>query len=124
MEHWITCTKCGCLFKHAGTRGPKPKTCLQCSKGKTIKQVIVAKAKYSWSKYDTSKLRQLSESDDDWTCQACGASQHKSLPAYLVPLDSRNDEYFKICSNCYREKVRMKLTSMAQIISVVRRFRD
>jgi hypothetical protein len=63
---------------------------------------------YGWSKYNGG-MSGLVKDEDDWFCQCCGEKQPKEFPQYMIPADSLEREFFRICSVCKHIQLRNKI---------------
>lgn len=64
------------------------------------KTVTISKMKFGWSKYGGAR-QGLVKQGGNWFCQACGAEQPDSLPAYMMCVDNGEyREFIRLCAVC------------------------
>lgn len=61
--------------------------------------VSITEMKYGWSKHGGARYG-MEKDKQDWCCQACGKPQPAIAPQYMMPLDSYQREFARICSVC------------------------
>lgn len=55
-----------------------------------------------WTKHDGPRFGLIhSQSEETWSCQACGHEQPKALPGFFLELFPHAREYVKICADCF-----------------------
>ena len=75
----------------------------------------------SWTKWGGGRYALIKEILEEWYCQGCGRKQVEGLPAYMIPLDSGRDEFFRVCSRCKHLALEKKIDSYHQLVIVVRK---
>jgi hypothetical protein len=76
--------------------------------------------KQGWSKWGGSVSGLLKEDLDTWYCQICGDEQVKTLPSYMIPVDSSNREFIRVCSNCKSKSYSHRVTLCWDLLRIVR----
>lgn len=88
-----------------------------------VAKITINKMKYGWSKYGGGRYGLVQSKADDWVCQACGDTQHKELPSFMIPFGVSLREFMRICSSCQNIKQNNGLTEIRELISLVRKKR-
>lgn len=44
-----------------------------------------------------------------WYCQCCGEKQTRNLPSYMIPMDSFNRDFVKVCTKCKYKSIIKKI---------------
>lgn len=74
----------------------------------TMNQLMFGKR--GWTKWGGSPKGITAVLDDDiWYCQVCGDEQILMLPTYIVPYDSTNSDFVKVCTSCRHRMVVEKI---------------
>jgi len=73
---------------------------------------------FGWSKWGgaTKGIFTLLPSDE-WFCQCCGEKQTRTLPSYMIPLDSSNRDFAKVCSRCKYKYIMKKLKTFFDLLN-------
>lgn len=73
---------------------------------------------YGWSKYG-GPMYGLVKDEQEWCCQACGKTQPEGFPQYMMPMDTSNREFLRICSVCKHTQLKKKM-NYQKLIELVR----
>ena len=71
---------------------------------------------YGWSKHGGANHGLVMEDLPEWTCQACASKQTLDLPAYMIPEDEYQREFFRICSKCKSRMLKLGITTMPELL--------
>lgn len=95
---YVECETCSRLFKHNGTRGPKPRECPECRTSNRTAQSRIYRSRYTWTSYSKTSPKLETKKKKTWHCQICGKEIPSELPGYLF--EAFPEEYIRLCSDC------------------------
>lgn len=82
-----------------------------------VREISITKKMYGWSKYGGARKGLVKEELDEWSCQLCGSTNNRSLPAYFVPEDATQREYMRICSDCKHLALKHDLKTFDELLA-------
>lgn len=81
---------------------------------------IITRKMYGWTKYGGGRKGTVQEELDEWVCQSCGEKHTKELPYYILPMDSLEREFVKVCSVCKYVSEVAKVREYYDLIKITR----
>lgn len=79
---------------------------------------VMTRLMYGRSKYGGNRPNMTIAESPDWTCQACGLSQTKSIPFYMFEIFK--DEFIKICPSCKHTALKKRVVKYIRLAGITR----
>ena len=70
----------------------------------TFQSLSITQKMYGWSKWGGG-THGLVTQGGEWYCQICGGEQVDPLPSYVLPFDTTQRDFGRICTECKAEAV-------------------
>jgi len=86
-----------------------------------LEAVLITKRMYGWTKWGGRRFAAVQQALPEWACQACGEKQTRNLPAYLIPLDSDQREYVRVCAKCKYVSIHHECVVFPALIAIIRK---
>ena len=122
-EELKKCLKCGkwkpfsAFAKDKSRKTGRQNFCRECQKEYRLNRKHISSKLFRWRKY-SKRFYLTQDNQQGWVCQACGQTQAKELPSYIIPF---GHDYLKLCSKCKNILLVKKIKEFYELIKIVRK---